>query len=531
MKIRIELFRHLLVSQRARRSQRLWHWDIQSIGPNILVSVIVSVGFCAFSANPGFALSYSFAQVDVPGAMFTEATGINNLDQIVGTYTDSANHQHGFVYDGSNFTTIDFPGGDGTNGFGINDSGEVVGTFGDSEGTFGFLKSGTSFAPISVQGSIATQALGINGAGDIVGSSANSNVTTAFDDTAGSIASFNVTGALFTEAHAVNQLGEIVGRFSTKDNVGSQSQGFLDDAGSFATVVPPGSVFTVVDGINDLGEMVGGFVDGSGASHGFLFAHATFTTFDVPATFGTQQSSFGSNAIGINNAGVVVGNFGNSSGVHGFIAEPTPQFLVAPASVDFGNVGTSTSAVRTVKITNSATKALSGTVDESGLVPPFGVNSGAGRFTIAPLRAKTIRIGFAPTSEGTFSGSITVIGDSGSGSVSVSVTGAGVPGSLAILTPTPMGFGSVKVRTRKSLPLTFMNAGLGVLQGRVDATELEPPFTSLGTGRFALRSGQRRTVTVKFVPTSTGSFSTYVTILTYAPANGEVEIGIKGSSQ
>jgi hypothetical protein len=40
---------------------------------------------------------FTFLTIDVPGATDTSASGINILGQIVGTYTDSREIQHGFV--------------------------------------------------------------------------------------------------------------------------------------------------------------------------------------------------------------------------------------------------------------------------------------------------------------------------------------------------------------------------------------------------------------------------------------------------
>jgi hypothetical protein len=39
----------------------------------------------------------SFITIDVPGAIFTEAFGVNNAGQIVGDYMDSSGVVHGFV--------------------------------------------------------------------------------------------------------------------------------------------------------------------------------------------------------------------------------------------------------------------------------------------------------------------------------------------------------------------------------------------------------------------------------------------------
>ena len=59
------------------------------------------------SAN---AATYTFTQIDVPGAPFTEAHGINDAGQIVGGFNDSTG-SHGFLLDtGGSFIQIDVPG-------------------------------------------------------------------------------------------------------------------------------------------------------------------------------------------------------------------------------------------------------------------------------------------------------------------------------------------------------------------------------------------------------------------------------------
>jgi hypothetical protein len=73
----------------------------------------------------------TFTKVNFPGASQTIPGQINNLDQIVGTYVDTAGTSHGYVYDGKKkkFYTVDGPLPNQTSLSGINDSGSVVGVF------------------------------------------------------------------------------------------------------------------------------------------------------------------------------------------------------------------------------------------------------------------------------------------------------------------------------------------------------------------------------------------------------------------
>src|SRR5437870_12730271 len=71
--------------------------------------------------------SYDFAQLDYPGAVETEVTGINNGGEVVGTYLIN-NVRHYFRWKEGVFQTIDFPGAAYTRADGINNQGDIVGS-------------------------------------------------------------------------------------------------------------------------------------------------------------------------------------------------------------------------------------------------------------------------------------------------------------------------------------------------------------------------------------------------------------------
>jgi probable HAF family extracellular repeat protein len=96
--------------------------------------------------------------------------GINDAGQIVGSYFDSANAEHGFLYVNGIYTTIDAPGGVFTAASAINNSGQIVGRFCDGPVCHGYLDANGTFTTIDVPGAGSyTGALGINDAGQIVG--------------------------------------------------------------------------------------------------------------------------------------------------------------------------------------------------------------------------------------------------------------------------------------------------------------------------------------------------------------------------
>ena len=130
-------------------------------------ATIVFGGVETAFANP----SYSFTTIDVPGAVDTGPSGINDSGQIVGGF-DDGRVGHGFLLDTSgSITTIDVPGATSTGASGINDSGQIVGLFDYATGnTHGFfLDVGGRFTTIDVPGASETFAVGINNSGQIVG--------------------------------------------------------------------------------------------------------------------------------------------------------------------------------------------------------------------------------------------------------------------------------------------------------------------------------------------------------------------------
>jgi probable HAF family extracellular repeat protein len=114
------------------------------------------------------ATTYTFTQIDVSGASFTNALGINAAGQIVGVFNDATGN-HGFLETAGSFTTIDGPGASFTEGRGINAAGQIVGVFVNATGTHGFLDTAGTFTTIDVPGESFTEARGINDAGQIVG--------------------------------------------------------------------------------------------------------------------------------------------------------------------------------------------------------------------------------------------------------------------------------------------------------------------------------------------------------------------------
>src|SRR5262249_30979582 len=122
-----------------------------------LLCGVVAWGLLVGLTGPAKA-QYDFTTIDVPGAISTGATGINDAGQIVGLYVGT-DRDHGFLLSGGSYTTLDVPGADHTYASGINDSGQIVGRYIVGGTGHGFLLDvDGNYYPIDIPGAVHTGA-------------------------------------------------------------------------------------------------------------------------------------------------------------------------------------------------------------------------------------------------------------------------------------------------------------------------------------------------------------------------------------
>ncbi len=128
----------------------------------------------------------SYTVVDVPGTVSTDALAINNLGQVVGTYTTVSGvfgqftygQLQGFLYDVGGITTIDVPGAMSTVLNGINDAGEVSGTYSDTAGVrHGFTEAGEVFSDVTGPDGTAFLGSNVNNQGQLIGTFGGSGLS------------------------------------------------------------------------------------------------------------------------------------------------------------------------------------------------------------------------------------------------------------------------------------------------------------------------------------------------------------------
>ncbi|MBV8345094.1 MAG: hypothetical protein JO190_08915 [Candidatus Eremiobacteraeota bacterium] len=112
----------------------------------------VAVGFYtdARGVNHGFEYNratFSFQEVKPPGGTNVTASAINDNGDIVGFYTSSS-QVVGFLEKGGTFTTFSYPESPVTDPFGVNDKDDIVGSYaGASSTTHGFLLTDVTGTP------------------------------------------------------------------------------------------------------------------------------------------------------------------------------------------------------------------------------------------------------------------------------------------------------------------------------------------------------------------------------------------------
>lgn len=217
----------------------------------------------------------------------------------------------------STFKTIDISGANYTYGEGITDSGTVVGyDVVIGVGYFGFTDINGTVTTVNAPGGSATEVDGIGPAGQLVGNYNVGGFTGhGFESTNGTFTPISVSGQA-TYPKAVGPAGQVVGSYNDSNGV---EHGFIEQNGVYTTVDVPGVASalqpnngggTEVVGIDSAGQIVGSYGTSLLDSHGFIETNGQYKSFDVPGAYLTY-------AEGVNAAGDITGyyidNYGNAN--------------------------------------------------------------------------------------------------------------------------------------------------------------------------------------------------------------------------
>src|SRR3954452_10004261 len=158
----------------------------------------------------------TYITFDPPGSIGTTARSISH-GAVAGYFQDNQGRYHGFMRapDGT-MTTIDVPGAVNSFGTSIDESGVVTGQYGTGDGNdHGFVRFGDgTFATFDAKGSITTVPLSIN-EGRITGFYDDANYAAhGFVRRAnGKIVEFDPSGSVYTNPTTINRHGAVTGLY------------------------------------------------------------------------------------------------------------------------------------------------------------------------------------------------------------------------------------------------------------------------------------------------------------------------------
>jgi probable HAF family extracellular repeat protein len=272
--------------------------SISTLGSSVSVANAINgsgeiAGWNSYNSNVTFdpqAFIYSngsMQNINSP-ALFpsgTEANGINNSGEVVGTGYLSSSTFHAFLYSGGKMKDLGPSGAFQASAYAINTSGQIVGSYllnSGASGTF-LYTNGTMTTIPNPAGSSEALGVAINDNGEIVGElypTAGGSHAAKFSNGVWTDLG-NLPGAQGSEATAINSSGEIVGTAVFppiyKPFRAGKHVPFITTAGGLVnlnTLIPAGSGFTLTDavGINDSGQILCDATNASGNEHAVLLS-------------------------------------------------------------------------------------------------------------------------------------------------------------------------------------------------------------------------------------------------------------------
>ena len=319
-------------------------------GHATILSTVTSDGYIFTNFDPAL----------TPGSG-SNANGISNTGQVVGTQVDVANVPTGDNYTGTATNPNPLTAAHGQTAFGINSAGDVVGGSGSS--AF-YLPNGGTLQTLTTPAG-ANNAFGINDLGNIVGQYTAGADTPGFYLPSASSTSFTTIdqppGAASTAVNAqgVNNKGLIFGFYLGNDgqahgfdaNIANVSGGTLLGMAIADPTIPnvpgePGAtfVFSQILGVNDEGIAAGYYEDSTTSQHGFLYNTTTgaYTFLDDPSE-GFKNGVEVTQITGISNSGEIAGFYTDAGGIaHSFVAVPAAASVPEPSTwlmIAFGFAG------------------------------------------------------------------------------------------------------------------------------------------------------------------------------------------------
>ncbi|MGB8324302.1 MAG: choice-of-anchor D domain-containing protein, partial [Candidatus Acidiferrum sp.] len=318
-------------------------------------------------------------------------------------------------------------------------------------------------------------------------------------------------------------------RFSILEYSGMATSSSLDASASAqgsGTNPSSGATTTTANGDLLLGVVMTGDADSFAAGSGYTLEES------VPAepaakliTEGQIQQSAGSATASVSLTGAQPW----AAGIAAFKPAGSVSVDATPGSAQFGNVPVGTNNTQAIQITNGGSASVTiSNVSSAG--SQFALSGLTAPLTLAAGASAMFTVGFAPTSTGTFSGSVALQMNGSSSSLLIPLLGTGIAVTQTLtVNPANVSFGNVPIGQIATMNVTVQNTGNStVLVGSVGVGGTGFSVAGL-SGGTTIGAGQSATLQAEFVPKSTGTASGTIIILSNAANDPSVSLPIAGT--
>ncbi len=198
---------------------------------------------------------------------------------------------------------------------------------------------------------------------------------------------------------------------------------------------------------------------------------------------------------------------------------------VSPTSLSFGSVTVNTlSSAASVVVTNNSGQTVS-ILRVSSSLPEFIVLGPAMPITLGAHGSASFQVMFQPDAVLTFNGSITVsTSRKGGSSQTISVSGTGTPAAFSAsqpqlgANPSSASFGSVVMGNSNSQTINLTNSGTAAVSiSQANVTGAGFSTSGLSPLPVTINAGSSRTFNAAFTPTTSGSVTGSVSLVSNAP--------------
>ena len=242
----------------------------------------------------------------------------------------------------------------------------------------------------------------------------------------------------------------------------------------------------------------------------------SFTVLFTPTTSGAASGSVSITSTGANpSLSIPLSGTGATQGA----------LTANPTSLAFGSVqvGNSTSLSETLTNTGGSSLTISGATVSSG----FSLSGLALPLTLNAGQSTSFTVLFTPTTSGAASGSVSVTSNGANPSFSIPLSGTGLTQGALTANPTSLAFGSVQVGNSTSLSETLTNTGGSSLT--ISGATVSSGFSLSGLALpLTLNAGQSTSFTVLFAPTTSGTVSGSVSVISNG-SNPSFSIPLSGT--